>query len=117
MFLDNAPESRGDERRRSLWVEGATYDIDEDGDEDGARDLASDLGVRVLGAAEELVVAAAEQGADDGEDEDRKGRDDHAVAEMPLVSRMSWERRPGSTDGATYQDHACMEPTTGFMMG
>jgi hypothetical protein len=56
-----------------------TYDVNKNGDENGARDLASDLGIRVLGAAEELVVPVAEEGADDGEDEDRKGRDDHAI--------------------------------------
>jgi|SRR5688572_1879981 hypothetical protein len=58
-------------------VRGCTYNVDDDCCEDGSRDSLTIL--RILDAADELLVATAVETTDDAENDDAKGGDDRAV--------------------------------------
>lgn len=101
-----------------------TYGVDQHGDKDGSGNLRAVFGI--FDAADHLVVVAPEQQAHDGQDDDGEDGDDDAAggAESQLA------RLPPAQFGcrrlfflpvslslpSTYQDHACIAPTSGFMM-
>lgn len=54
-----------------------THNVDKHGDKDGARDSRAVL--RVLDAADELLVVVFERPAEDGQDDDGEDGDDEAI--------------------------------------
>lgn len=104
-----------------------THDVDEDGGEDGARDGFA-VG-RVVGAAHELLVVGAVEEGEDAEDDDCEEGDDGAAGNHEAIVSLNFllikslavlgccfaRGMPKSV--LTYHDQACIELTTGFMMG
>ncbi|KAK6072498.1 hypothetical protein SCUP234_06077 [Seiridium cupressi] len=76
--------------------------VNNDGDEYRARDLASHLGIWVVLAAGEFVVAGSKQGADNGENENCEGRDDHAgLKRFGLAIAAKVQKQLPATGGGT----------------
>src|SRR3569833_477569 len=108
---------------RHVCVSGdGTNSIDKNSNEDGSRHLGPVLWI--LDAADKLVVIILEQKTESPEDDDGEHGDDHAVRGKKTRQPSDLEPSraqlaPRSSDGAkaTYQDHACMALTSGFIVG